>query len=167
MLDWSKSRNSTNPGWPPDAILNYKKAFIENDRKSSVLDPRHLQATFMKKSAFYNFFPFQAHFWSNAPGLHYQYTHTLTLWPNRKCPRKIVYIRLVMCNKGLWLKHTPSTTQPLTPLLTHSLSHQPTHSPIFSLTHPSMESTCTPSKEWDEITYPLQRLHRWSLGMDK
>ena len=42
----------TNPRWPPDAILNYKKGFIENDRESSVLDSRHLQATFLKKSAF-------------------------------------------------------------------------------------------------------------------
>ena len=45
-------RDSTIPRWPPDAILNYKKAFIENDRESSVLDSRHLQATFLKKSAF-------------------------------------------------------------------------------------------------------------------
>ena len=36
VLHWSKSRNST------------KKAFIKNDRESSVLDSKHLQATFLK-----------------------------------------------------------------------------------------------------------------------
>ena len=60
MLHWSKSKNSTNPRWPPDAILNYKKAFIENDRESSVLDSRHLQATFLKNISFLDFFPFQS-----------------------------------------------------------------------------------------------------------
>ena len=66
VLHWSKSINSTNPRWPPNVILNYKKAFVENDRESSVLDSRHLQATFLKKSAFYNFFSISK---SNAPGL--------------------------------------------------------------------------------------------------
>ena len=52
MLHWSKFRNSINPRLPPDAILDYKKAYTEYDRESSVLDSRHLEATFLKKSAF-------------------------------------------------------------------------------------------------------------------
>ena len=75
---WPQSRNSTNPIWLPDAILNYKKAFTENDRESLVLDYMHLQATFLKKSAFYNFFPFQANFLSNAPGLYIDKAHSKT-----------------------------------------------------------------------------------------
>ena len=60
-LHWSKSRNSTNLRWPPDAILNCKKAYPENDRESSGLDSRHLQATFLKKSQLSRFFfPFQS-----------------------------------------------------------------------------------------------------------
>ena len=66
MLHWSKSRNSTNSRWPPDAILNYKKAFTENDRESSVLGYGHLQATFLKKISFLEFFSISK---SNAPGL--------------------------------------------------------------------------------------------------
>ena len=62
MLHWSKSGNSTNPRWPPDAILHYKKAFIENDRESSVLDSRHLQATFLKNQLSRIFFHFKAIF---------------------------------------------------------------------------------------------------------
>ena len=68
VLDWSKSRNSTNPRWPPDAILNYKKAFIENDRESSDLDSRHLQATFLKKISFLELFSISK---SNAHGLYW------------------------------------------------------------------------------------------------
>ena len=66
VLHWSKSRNSTNPRWPPDAIFDYKNAYIENDGESSVLDSRHLQATFLKKITFLEFFSISK---SNAPGL--------------------------------------------------------------------------------------------------
>ena len=48
------------------AILNYRKAYTENDRESSDLEFRHLQATFIKKSAFKNFFSISK---SNASGL--------------------------------------------------------------------------------------------------
>ena len=80
VLHWSKSMNSTNPRWPPDAILNYKKAFIENDRESSVLDSLHLQANFLKKISFLEFFSISK---CNAPGLHVWYTvlrHMRKIW---------------------------------------------------------------------------------------
>ena len=71
VLHWSKSRNATNPRWPPDAILDYKKAYTQNDRESSVLDSMHFQATFLKKNpTFWNF----AHFCSYAPGLITRFT---------------------------------------------------------------------------------------------
>ena len=50
VLHWSRLRTSTNPRWPPDAILDYPIAYPENDRESLVLDSKYLQATFLKKN---------------------------------------------------------------------------------------------------------------------
>ena len=70
VLHWSISRNATNPRWPPDAILDYKKAYTQNDRESSVLDSMHFQATFLKKKQLSGTFPISSPFlllcsWAN------------------------------------------------------------------------------------------------------
>ena len=51
--------NSTNPRWPTDAILNYKKNYTENDWESWGMDAKHLQATFLKKNQLLRFFSFE------------------------------------------------------------------------------------------------------------
>ena len=67
--------------WSPDAILNYKKAFIENDSDSSVLNSRHLQATFLKKISFLELSSMSSPFLSNAYGLFVTLTFDLWPWP--------------------------------------------------------------------------------------
>ena len=62
--------------------IGLQKAYTQNDRESSVVDTTYLQGTFLEESAFYNFFPFQAHFLSNVPGLWLLWCDRSLMMPN-------------------------------------------------------------------------------------
>ena len=63
--------------------IGLQKAYTQNDRESSVLDSRHLQATFLEKSAFYNFFSISSSFFlSNVPGLWLLWCGRSLMMPN-------------------------------------------------------------------------------------